>query len=64
VYDVRGRRVAVLARGNVGAVVGVIRLTWAGGVDGGGRAAPGIYFVRARAPSLHFDLERKIILLR
>jgi subtilisin family serine protease len=47
VYDVRGARIAELARGTRSA--GIHHVNW-NGRDGGGRAVPaGVYFVRARA---------------
>jgi hypothetical protein len=62
IYSVLGRRVATLARGQVRAEDGVVRLSWR--VGAGDRVAPGIYFVRAVAPSAGFILERKVVVGR
>lgn len=61
VYDLRGRRVATLFRGEVegGKTLG---MTW-DGLDDGGREAPsGIYFARARLDGS--SVTRKLVLLR
>jgi hypothetical protein len=46
VYDVLGRRVAVLARGTMPA--GAYSRKWDGRDDGGNRAGPGVYFLRLK----------------
>jgi hypothetical protein len=48
IFDVRGRRVARLADGVLGA--GLHTLRWERVDEGGTRLAPGLYFVRARTP--------------
>jgi hypothetical protein len=63
VFDVAGRRLATLARGAVAATDGRIELAW-DGRSAGGAAAAGIYFVRAIAPSVGFEAERRFALLR
>jgi hypothetical protein len=63
VFDVGGRRVATLAGGYVRPVVGLVQLEWRP-ADRGGRAAnPGVYFIRALAPSAGFRLERKVVVM-
>ena len=47
VYDVSGRRVALLERGTVDA--GEHRTEWHGRCNDGSPAATGVYFVRLRA---------------
>ena len=54
-----GRRVATLARGFVRAESDVIRLEWR--PAGGGVVKPGLYFVRASAPSAGLRVERKVV---
>ena len=64
-YNVAGRRVATLARGPVDATGGVATITWAmGSGSSGQKLAPGIYFVRAVAPSAGFRAERKVVVTR
>jgi len=46
VYDVLGRRVAVLARGKMPA--GAYSKQWDGRDDSGRKAGPGVYFLRLR----------------
>ncbi len=47
VFDVSGRRVAVLASGRMSA--GTYQKAWNGSDDGGARVRPGVYFYRLRA---------------
>jgi hypothetical protein len=62
-YDVKGRRVATLGQGQLGGEAGQIELRWR--VNGErARLAPGVYFVRASAPSAKFAAERKLVITR
>jgi hypothetical protein len=60
-YDVRGRRVAVLFRGQPSIAAGLVSLEWKAG-DRRGMSA-GMYFLRAVAPSSGLRLERKLVLM-
>jgi hypothetical protein len=60
VYDVRGRRVALLADGDHSA--GVYSITWDGTDQRGYSVAPGIYFLRVRTGPVYST--RKVILIR
>jgi hypothetical protein len=63
-YDVSGRRVATLARGPVEAEAGVATVVWeVRGAGGRSGLAPGVYFVRAVAPSAGFRAERKVVVI-
>jgi hypothetical protein len=59
VFDVRGRRVAKLARGPRPPGEPVV---WDPRTSGG--VSPGIYFVRASAPSAGWRDEAKVVVLR
>jgi len=48
VFDIRGRRIAVLEDAQRGA--GTRKVTWDGHVEGGGQAPAGIYFIRVEVP--------------
>jgi choice-of-anchor C domain-containing protein len=61
VLDARGREVRVLTSGVHES--GVFARTWNGITDAGGRAAPGVYFMRLAVPSLGVQLVRKGIFL-
>jgi hypothetical protein len=61
VFDVGGRRVATLASGYVRPEAGIVRLEWRASDRGGAR--PGLYFVRATAPSARLRLERKVVVM-
>ncbi|MBZ0270216.1 T9SS type A sorting domain-containing protein, partial [bacterium] len=60
VYDVAGRSVAVLVDRIVDA--GRYDLRWSGRVNGGGVAAPGVYFVRVTGPGFHRNA--RLVVLR
>jgi hypothetical protein len=60
VFDLRGRRVAVLANGQLVAERGIISITW----DLNGRIASGVYFVRVAAPSVGFEVKRKVVVVQ
>lgn len=60
VFDLRGRRVAVLADEEYGP--GEFRVTWDGETEVGGRAAPGVYLVRLRAGDGSTDSQRVTLL--
>jgi hypothetical protein len=60
IYDVRGRLLRTLADGTCPAGMNEIR--WDGTSTGGGRAAPGIYFLRLEAGGQ--EQARKVTLLR
>jgi len=60
VFDLRGARIATLARGRFPA--GRHRLRWAGLDPSGGAAAPGVYFVRAVSGSE--EARARIVLVR
>ncbi|OLD80161.1 MAG: hypothetical protein AUI33_02040, partial [Ignavibacteria bacterium 13_1_40CM_2_61_4] len=66
IYDVQGRRVADLLRGNMEA--GRYDHTWSGRDGSGGRVARGIYFLAIDATPLSgektFSVRRKLILVR
>ena len=60
VFDVAGRRVRALWRGTP-AAGGAQALSWDGRDDGGRRAAPGVYYVRAAAGSGRPALQRLVL---
>jgi hypothetical protein len=60
VYDLSGRRVALIERGRRGA--GEFERPWNGTDDGGKPLASGVYFLRLRAGGL--EAVRKIVILR
>jgi hypothetical protein len=60
VFEVTGRRVAVLLEGPLTA--GLHRLRWGGISSSGQRVAPGTYFMRAEVPG--FRTTRKLVLVR
>jgi hypothetical protein len=62
-YDVKGRRVATLGQGQMGGNAGLIELRWRVNSERA-RLAPGVYFVRASAPSAKFAAERKLVITR
>ncbi|MGH7723826.1 MAG: integrin alpha [Candidatus Eiseniibacteriota bacterium] len=62
-FDAAGRRVAVLARGQVADRGGVVRMEWLTRTDDGRPLPAGVYLVRALAPSAGFRAERKVVLL-
>jgi len=62
VFDIGGRRVANLAHGYTKPEAGALKLTW-NPAGRGSPVAPGIYFVRATAPSAGLRLERKVVVL-
>jgi FG-GAP repeat protein len=64
VYGVDGRQVRFLASGNQPTVVGEVRLSWDRRTDRGGEARPGVYFVRAEAPSRGWRFDRRVVLIR
>ena len=59
VFDIAGRRVATLASGYVRPKAGLVRLEWRPGSQA---AHPGLYFVRAVAPSAGLRMERKVVM--
>jgi hypothetical protein len=59
VYDLNGRRVASLHSGPIAA--GTTEFSWAGHLDGGGRARSGVYFYRAVMDGE--TVSRKMVLL-
>ena len=61
VDDVSGRRVAQLAAGAMPVEGEMITVAWDGKETGGDDIAPGVYFVRAAAPSVGFHTERRIV---
>ncbi len=63
-FDIHGRRVATLAHGPVAPRTGVVSLTWSFAAKGGDGLAPGIYFVRAAAPSAGYQDERKVVVIQ
>jgi hypothetical protein len=60
VFDVAGRSVAVLVDKVVDA--GRYDVRWSGHVNGGGFAAPGVYFVRVTGPGFHRN--SRLVVLR
>ncbi|MEO5618048.1 MAG: FG-GAP-like repeat-containing protein [Candidatus Eisenbacteria bacterium] len=63
VFDARGRWIQTLARGTPETRAGVVELVWDGRTHRGAAAGPGLYFVRARAPSAGFELTRRVVML-
>lgn len=61
VFDVSGRRVAQVAAGAVLAERALITVAWDGKEAGGAAASPGVYFVRATAPSVGFHTARCVV---
>jgi hypothetical protein len=62
VFDVAGRCVATLARGDF--VPGTYGLSWDGTSDGGGRSAAGVYFVRCEVRGSSEAQVRAVVLVR
>ena len=62
VFDVRGRHVQSLARGRLPVQDRVVSWRWDKRVENG-RIAPGVYFVRAKAPSRSFRVQRRFVVL-
>ena len=60
IYDLGGRRVAVVQRGVLAA--GEHRLEWGGRTDSGAPAASGVYLVRFRSGD--FTQVRRLLLVR
>jgi hypothetical protein len=60
VFNLAGRRIANLARGQLVAESGIISITW----DLQGRVASGVYFVRAAAPSVGFEAKQKVVVMQ
>jgi flagellar hook assembly protein FlgD len=60
VYDLTGRRIAVVADGMFNA--GENRLTWRGTDNGGRSMASGVYFVRVTGPGV--ELKQRAMLLK
>ena len=63
-FDAAGREAVTLARGAMATRTGVVRIDWDGRRADGSRAAPGVYFVRAVAPSAAFQLTRRLVVLQ
>jgi hypothetical protein len=61
VYDVTGRRVATLARGQLASEAGLIQVDWDLRDASGSDIGQGVYFVRAVAPSVGFSAKEKVI---
>jgi hypothetical protein len=61
VYDVGGRRVARVPTALAPAAHGLITMTWNGRIEGGNAASPGVYMMRAEAPSVGFQNLRRIV---
>ncbi len=57
-YDLAGRRIARFAGSAVAPLGGAVNLEWRGGV------APGLYFVRAAAPSAGYREERRVVVVK
>ena len=62
-YDVRGRRIATLARGPVPDAVGETSLAWNRRTDRGERAPGGVYFVSVVARSAHVEFVKRVVVL-
>jgi hypothetical protein len=61
VYDVGGRRVALVPAASAPAAHGLITVTWNGRIEGGNAASPGVYMMRAEAPSIGLHNLRRIV---
>jgi hypothetical protein len=64
IFDVQGRRVVTLARGQLVAPGGAASVTWDGRTEAGSPAAPGVYFARLASPSEGISRERKFVVVR
>jgi len=62
VYDIAGRRVAELKPAALDAESGRATLRWDTKDSAGRPIGPGVYFVRAAAPSLNFSQERRLVI--
>jgi hypothetical protein len=62
IFDAQGRIVRTLVNREQPAGRG--SATWDGGTNGGGSAAPGLYFARLSAPGLEAPLTRRVVLTR
>ncbi|HEY3216705.1 MAG TPA: FG-GAP-like repeat-containing protein [Candidatus Eisenbacteria bacterium] len=61
VFDLGGRRVATLASGYVQPKSGLVHFEWRLADRSGNAVHPGLYFVRAAAPSAYLRMERKVV---
>ena len=61
VYDLGGRRVAEIGTGAQPVEHAMITVTWDGKDSDGAVTVPGVYFVRASAPSVGFQTGRRIV---
>lgn len=62
VYDLVGRRVAAIAASPQALDHALVTVAWDGRDIDGAVTGPGVYFVRATAPSIGFQTERRIII--
>jgi hypothetical protein len=63
-FDVLGRRVATLATGSAKREGDAVHLEWDSGAVRTGNIVPGIYFLRASAPSVGLRIEGKVAIMR
>jgi hypothetical protein len=63
-YDAAGRQVAVLAAGPLEARARIVEFEWDGRRADGARTAPGVYFLRALAPSAGLRLTQRLVIVR
>ena len=61
VYDVGGRRIGMVPAASAPAEHGMITVTWNGRIEGGNAASPGVYMMRAEAPSIGFHGVRRVV---
>ena len=61
VYDIGGRRIGVVPAAPASADHGMVTVTWNGRIEGGNAASPGVYMMRAVAPSIGFHSVRRLV---
>jgi hypothetical protein len=61
VYDVAGRRIGLVPAASAPAEHGLVTVTWDGKIEGGSAALPGVYMLRAEAPSIGLYSVRRIV---
>lgn len=61
VFDVGGRRIGLVPAASAPAERGMVTVTWNGRIEGGSAASPGVYMLRAEAPSIGLHSARLIV---
>ena len=62
VYDIGGRRLQNIPAARPESGPGLVTVTWNGHEKGGAKVPPGVYVVRAAAPSIGYRSERRLVI--